>query len=191
MPAIADLNDLFNDMLRDIYYAEKKIYKTLPKLAKAVKKNTPALAQAFEKHHEETEGQVERLEQVFNIIGKKASAKKCEAIEGILEEGDELIKNCDCPSTLAAGLLAGAQAVEHYEIARYGTLIAWAKLLGYDDAADLLQETLDQEKNTDSSLNELAVDKINQAALDAMKSSDESNEDKEEPSSRPNHRRAA
>jgi ferritin-like metal-binding protein YciE len=185
MPAIADLNDLFTDMLKDIYYAEKKILKTLPKLAKAVKKDTPELAEAFEKHHEETEGQVERLEKVFQVIGKKASAKKCDAIEGILEEGEELMKNAECKCTLAAGLLAGAQAVEHYEMARYGTLVEWAKLLGHDDAADLLQETLDQEENTDKSLTELAKDSVNQAAVDAM------SEDKDEDEDSSKHRRRA
>lgn len=176
MPAIADMNDLFLDMLKDIYYAEKKILKALPKLAKAVKEESPELAQAYEKHFKETEGQVERLEQVFEIIGKKASAKKCEAIEGILEEGEELMKNTDCKCTLVAGLLAGAQAVEHYEMARYGTLVEWAKLLGHEDAADLLQETLDQEENTDETLTKLAKDGINQKAIDAMSKDDEEEE---------------
>src|ERR1700760_1251949 len=114
MPSIISLPDLFEDMLKDIYYAEKKILKALPKMAKKLGEDSD-LAAAFQKHFKETEGQVERLEKVFKIIGKTASGKKCEAIEGILEEGDELIKNAECKCTLAAGLLAGAQAVEHYE----------------------------------------------------------------------------
>ncbi len=186
MPAISDLNDLFADMLKDIYYAEKKILKTLPKLAKAVGKDSP-LAAAFEKHREETEGQVKRLEQVFGIIDQKPKAKKRDAIEGILKEGDTLMKEVDCKATMRAGLLAGAQAVEHYEIARYGTLIEWAKLLGHQDAAELLEETLEQEKHTDSLLNEMAVQDINQAAVDAM-SEDDEDEEKSHP---PTRRRAA
>jgi len=187
MPVIADLNDLFADMLKDIYYAEKKILKTLPKLAKAVGKDSP-LAAAFEKHRQETEGQVKRLEQVFGIIDQKPKAKKCDAIEGILKEGDALIKEVDCKATLRAGLLAGAQAVEHYEIARYGTLVEWAKRLGRQDAAELLEETLEQEKNTDSSLNEMAVKEINQAAVDAL---DEDEEEEEKKPRTPSRRRAA
>ena len=156
----------------------KEVLKTLPKLAKSVKKDTPELAEAFEKHHDETEGQIERLEQVFKIIDTKASGKKCDAIEGILKEGDELMKHTKCKQTLAAGLLAGAQAVEHYEVARYGTLVAWAKLLGHDDAAELLEETLDEEKSTDKASNELAMEHINQAALDAMSEEEEEDLDK-------------
>src|ERR1700685_4008088 len=117
MTTITNLNDLFLDMLKDIYYAEKKILKALPKMAKALAKDEPELSQAFKKHEQETVGQVKRLEQVFSIIGKKPAAKKCEAIEGILKEGDELMSEVECKCTLAGGLLAGAQAVEHYEIA--------------------------------------------------------------------------
>lgn len=186
MPAIADLEDLFIDMLRDIYYAEKKILRALPKLAKATRKETPELSEAFEKHADETQGQIERLEQVFEIIGRKPSGKKCAAIEGILEEGEELMQNVDCKCTLAAGLLAGAQAVEHYEMARYGTLVEWARELGHDDAADLLQETLDQEKDTDNALNELAVDHVNQAALSAMNEDEEDEDEDQEESDNDN-----
>ncbi len=194
MPAIADLEDLFTDMLRDIYYAEKKILRALPKLARAVRKETPELSEVFEKHAEETQGQVERLEQVFEIIGRKATGKKCAAIEGILAEGEELMQNAECKCTLAVGLLAGAQAVEHYEVARYGTLVEWARLLGHDDAADLLQETLDQEKDTDSALSELALDHVNQAAVDQMGETEDEDEDEsgnEQPSYSRSRRSAA
>ncbi len=188
MPAVKNLSDLFLEMLKDIYYAEKKILKALPKMAKAVGKDTD-LAQAFEKHREQTVGQIERLEQVFEIIGKKPKAKKCEAIEGLSKEADELMEEVDCNATLQAGLLAGAQAVEHYEIARYGTLVEWAKLLGHDDAAELLEETLEEEKETDELLTEMAADEINQRAADVEKSSsededEESEEDEKETSSR-------
>ena len=167
MTTIKNLNDLFVDMLKDIYYAEKKILKALPKMEKAVGKDSK-LAIAFNKHFHETEGQVERLEQVFELIGEKPKGKTCDAIEGLTEEAEELMKNVDCIATMQAGLLAGAQAVEHYEMARYGTLVTWAKLLGHNDAAKLLQETLDQEKSTDKALNDMAVREINQSALDAM-----------------------
>lgn len=197
MPAtITDLEDLFLDMLRDIYYAEKKILRALPKMARAVRKETPELAEAFEKHCDETGGQVDRLERVFEIFGKRATGKKCAAIEGILEEGEELIQSVDCKCTLSAGLLAGAQAVEHYEMARYGTLVEWARLLDQDEAADLLQETLDQEKDTDSALNELALDHVNQAAVETMteegseNDQDDDNSSSEASYSRPRRRAA-
>ena len=172
MSTVTTLNDLFMDMLKDIYYAEKKILKALPKMQKAVGKGSK-LAGAFEKHYHETEGQVQRLEQVFEIMGQKPKGKTCDAIEGLTAEAEDLMKHCDCKATLEAGLLAGAQAVEHYEMARYGTLVAWASLLGHDDAADLLQETLDQEKNTDKSLNDLAESEINQKALEAQEDGEE------------------
>lgn len=176
MPAITELNDLFVDMLKDIYYAEKKILKALPKMAKAVGKDSD-LAAAFLTHCEETEGQIERLEQVFELIGEKAKGKKCAAIEGLTEEADELMDEVESKEVLQAGLLAGAQAVEHYEIARYGTLVEWAKLLGHDDAAELLLETLEEEKKTDSLLNEMAIDEINQLALGG---DDEEGDDEDE-----------
>jgi len=177
-----NLSDLFLDMLRDIYYAEKKILKALPKMAKKLGYDSD-LAVAFEKHRQETEGQVERLEQVFQIIGEKPKAKKCEAIEGISEEADELMSEVKCKDTLEAGLLAGAQAVEHYEIARYGTLVEWARLLGHEEAVELLQQTLEEEKKTDTILNKMAVEAINQKAMEAERSREE--DDKQ------NHRQAA
>jgi ferritin-like metal-binding protein YciE len=122
-----DLSALFLDTLKDIYYAEKQIYKALPKMAKAA--NSDQLRAAFEKHHDETEGQIERLEQVFELLGKPARGKKCDAIEGILDEGKEIMEEYEGEPALDAGLLAAAQAVEHYEISRYGTLKTWASKL--------------------------------------------------------------
>jgi ferritin-like metal-binding protein YciE len=159
------LEDLFEDTLKDIYYAEKKILAALPKMAKAA--DSDDLRAAFEKHHEETEGQIERLEQVFAAIEKKPAGKKCPAIEGIIEEGQEIIKEFKGSPALDAGMLAAAQAVEHYEISRYGTLRAWAEELGLDDAVDLLQETLDEEEATDEALTELAKAAVNSAAEQA------------------------
>src|ERR1700749_3268678 len=153
MPA-KDLSALFLDTLKDIYYAEKQIYKALPKMAKAAQ--SPALKAAFEKHHDETEGQIERLEQVFELIEKPARGKKCDAIEGILEEGTEIMTEYKGEPALDAGLLAAAQAVEHYEISRYGTLKTWATKLGLKDAVKLLDETLAEEKKSDDALTKLA-----------------------------------
>ena len=156
------LDDLFHDTLKDIYFAEKKILSTLPKMAKAAQ--SEELKAAFEKHHGETEGQISRLEQVFELIEEKPQGKKCAAIEGILEEGQEIIKEYKGSPALDAGLVSAAQAVEHYEIARYGTLRTWAEEMGLDDAAKLLQETLDEEEATDQSLTELAEAVVNQEA---------------------------
>jgi ferritin-like metal-binding protein YciE len=157
-----NLNDLFLDTLKDIYYAEKQIYKSLPKMAKAAQ--SPELQAAFEKHHDETEGQIERLEQVFELLGKPARGKKCDAIEGILDEGKEIMDEYDGASALDAGLLAAAQAVEHYEISRYGTLSAWAGKLGMDDAVKLLDQTLAEEKKTDDTLSKIATTAVNAEA---------------------------
>jgi len=154
------LDELFHDTLKDIYYAEKKILSALPKMAKAAQ--NADLRAAFEKHKDETEGQVARLEQVFELIEEKPQGKKCAAIEGILEEGQEIIKEYKGSPALDAGLLAAAQAVEHYEISRYGTLRTWAEELGLDDAMKLLQETLDEEEATDEALTELAEQVVNQ-----------------------------
>ena len=154
------LEDLFYETLKDIYFAEKKILTALPKLAKAA--NSEDLKAAFEKHIEETEGQVERLEQVFELIEKPARGKTCPAILGLVEEGQEVSKEFKNSPALDAGLLAGAQAVEHYEISRYGTLIAWAEQLGLKEAVELLQETLDEEKATDEALTELAEASLNE-----------------------------
>ena len=132
------LDELFHDTLKDIYFAEKKILATLPKMAKAA--DSEELKAAFEKHHGETEGQIERLEQVFAAIDKKPQGKTCAAIVGITDEGAEIMQDYKGSSALDAGLLAAAQAVEHYEISRYGTLIAWAEELGLDDVVSLLRE---------------------------------------------------
>jgi ferritin-like metal-binding protein YciE len=156
------LDELFHDTLKDIYFAEKKILSTLPKMAKAAQNEE--LKAAFEKHRGETEGQVERLEQVFTMIEKKPQGKTCDAIVGITDEGAEIMKKYKGSPALDAGLLAAAQAVEHYEISRYGTLKAWAEELGLNDAAELLQETLDEEEATDEALTEIAKSAINQQA---------------------------
>jgi len=156
------LKDLFHDTLKDIYFAEKKILTTLPKLAKAARSND--LKAAFEKHRTETEGHVERLEQVFAIIDEKPQGKTCAAILGITEEGAEIMEEYKGSPALDAGLLAAAQAVEHYEISRYGTLRTWAEEMGLDDAADLLQETLEEEEATDEALTEIAKTAVNQEA---------------------------
>jgi ferritin-like metal-binding protein YciE len=137
-----DLNDLFLDTLKDIYFAEKQILKALPKMAKAA--SSDKLRAAFEKHHDETEGQVDRLEQIFELLDKPARGKTCDAIMGILDEGKEIMDEYKGCEALDAGLLAAAQAVEHYEISRYGTLKQWAKQLGMKDAVRLLDETLQQ-----------------------------------------------
>ncbi len=153
------LDKLFEDTLRDVYYAEKAILKNLPKMAK--KCNSTELASAFEAHIKETEGQVERLEQIFEMIGKAPRGKRCPAIDGLAEEAGEIMQEAKDDMVRDAGMLAAAQAVEHYEIARYGTLIAWADKLGLSDAVPLLRETLDQEKLTDKKLTKLAESEIN------------------------------
>lgn len=156
------LDDLFLDTLKDIYYAERQILKALPKMAKAA--TSPELKAGFEQHHTETEGQVERLQQVFDILGKPARGKTCDAILGILEEGKEIMDEYKGAVALDAGLVAAAQAVEHYEIARYGTLVTWAKQLGHNDIAELLSATLEEEKSTDSKLTKLATSAVNAKA---------------------------
>jgi ferritin-like metal-binding protein YciE len=156
------LEDLFHDTLKDIYFAEKKILTALPKMARAAQSDE--LRAAFEKHHAETEGQVERLEQVFGLIGKRAQGKTCDAIVGIVEEGQEVMKEYKGSPALDAGLLAGAQAVEHYEISRYGTLKTWADELGLRDAVRLLDATLQEEKKTDATLTAIAESVVNQEA---------------------------
>jgi ferritin-like metal-binding protein YciE len=156
------LEDLFHETLKDIYYAEKKILTALPKMAKAAQSDE--LQAAFEKHEAETEGQVERLERVFELIEQPAKGKTCVAINGIIDEGKEVMKEFRGTPALDAGLLAAAQAVEHYEISRYGTLKAWAKKLGMSDAVKLLDETLKEEKATDELLTRLAEDSLNQKA---------------------------
>lgn len=157
------LETLFHDTLKDIYYAERKILKSLPKMQRAAQ--SPELKAAFEKHREETEGQIERLQQVFELIGKPARGKTCDAIEGILAEGEEIMDEYKGKAALDAGLLAAAQAVEHYEITRYGTLKRWAQVLGMDEAVRLLDETLQQESQTDEDLTALADAAVNEEAL--------------------------
>ena len=159
---LKQLDELFHDTLKDIYYAEKKILGALPKMAKAAQNED--LRAAFEKHKTETEGQIDRLEQVFALIEEKPQGKKCAAIEGILDEGQEIIKEYKGAPALDAGLVSAAQAVEHYEIARYGTLRTWAEELGLNQAMKLLQQTLDQEEATDRALTELAEAVVNQEA---------------------------
>lgn len=156
------LNDLFIDTLKDIYYAEKQILKALPKMAKAA--SSPELKAAFEKHRDETETHVERLTQVFEIAGKAPRGKTCDAILGIIEEGKEIIEDYADSPALDAGLVASAQAVEHYEMTRYGTLKTWAAQLGLKDAADLLDQTLREEETTDQLLTKLGVAMINKSA---------------------------
>jgi ferritin-like metal-binding protein YciE len=156
------LDELFHDTLKDIYFAEKKILSTLPKMAKAAQ--SEKLKAAFEKHYTETEGQIERLEKVFAVIEKKPQGKTCAAIVGITDEGAEIMEEYKGSPALDAGLLGAAQAVEHYEISRYGTLIAWAEELGLDDAVSLLEETLEEEEATDEALTEIAKTAINQKA---------------------------
>ena len=155
------MNDLFLHVLKDIYYAEKQILKALPKMEKAAE--TPELKQALEHHRGETEGQVERLEQVFGEIDKPARGEKCEAIMGIISEGEDVMKKGD-PGVVDAGLIASAQAVEHYEIARYGTLIAWAEQLGLSNSVALLKKTLEEEKAADKKLTQIAEASVNRKA---------------------------
>ena len=156
------LKDLFHDTLKDIYFAEKKIMSALPKMAKAAQSDE--LRAAFEKHLEETEDQVERLESVFEELGETARGKTCDAIMGILDEGKEIMSEYKGAPALDAGLLAAAQAVEHYEISRYGTLITWADELGLKKASQLLKETLAEEKKTDQTLTGIAKSVVNAEA---------------------------
>lgn len=153
------LDDLFHDTLKDIYFAEKKIIAALPKMAKAAE--SPELKEAFEMHRVESEGHVKRLEQVFVLIDAKPQAKTCDAILGIIKEGEGIIEDYKGSPALDPALLAVAQAVEHYEISRYGTLKCWAEELGIDGAAKLLDATLQEEKKTDALLSEMATSVIN------------------------------
>ena len=159
------LKELFHDTLKDIYFAEKKILTALPKMAKAAQ--SAELQAAFEKHEGETEQQVSRLEQVFKSIGETPKGKTCDAIMGILDEGKEIMDEYKGMPALDAGLLAAAQAVEHYEISRYGTLKCWAGELGYKDAVKLLDATLNEEKKTDAALTQLAEGEVNMHAEQA------------------------
>jgi ferritin-like metal-binding protein YciE len=162
MPSDKTLQDLFQDTLKDIYFAEKKILTALPKMAKAAQ--SEELRAAFEKHESETQEHVSRLEKVFEEIDAPPRGKTCEAIVGIIEEGQEVMKEYKGKPALDAGLLAAAQAVEHYEIARYGTLKTWASELGLNDAVRLLEATLGEEKKTDETLTRIAESAVNQHA---------------------------
>ena len=159
------LHDAFIDELRDAYDAEKQLLKALPKLAKA--STSPALRQAFTTHREETQGQIERLEQVFASLDEKVRGKHCDGIAGIIEEGKSVMSEDFEGSTLDACLIAAGQRAEHYEMAAYGTLVAWARTMGHHKAGDLLQQILDEEKAADEKLSSLAEDGINQEAADA------------------------
>jgi ferritin-like metal-binding protein YciE len=159
---VENLSDLFLHTVKDIYFAEKQIVKALPKMVKAA--DSAELAKAFESHLEETKEQVKRLEEVFKLLGKKPEGEECPAIEGILEEAEELMKEIKDPDTRDAAMIAAAQAVEHYEITRYGTLASWAELLGEKDAAKLLSATLKEEHSADSKLSKLAESKLNKQA---------------------------
>jgi ferritin-like metal-binding protein YciE len=157
-----DLHELFHETLKDIYFAEKKILSALPKMAKAAQSED--LKAAFEKHETETEEHVARLEKVFEEIEQAPRGKSCDAIIGIIEEGQEVMKEFKGAAALDAGLLAAAQAVEHYEIARYGTLKTWAAELGLNQAVKVLERTLAEEKKTDETLTQLAESQVNEHA---------------------------
>jgi ferritin-like metal-binding protein YciE len=160
--AMTSLQDLFTHHLKDMYYAEKKLVKALPKMAK--KAGDQHLRSAFEEHQRQTEEHVTRLEQVFQQIGEKASGKTCEAIDGIVKEGEELMSEAKQGEAMDAGLIAAAQAAEHYEIARYGTLASWAKMLDMPEAEKILHKTLEEEKKTDEKLSKLAMEQVNRKA---------------------------
>ncbi len=160
--AIETLDDLFLHTLKDVLYAERKILKALPKMeSKATDKK---LKSALMSHRDETEGQILRLEEVFEILGKPARGAKCDAMVGLLEEAESLMSEISDPETMDAAIISLSQAVEHYEIARYGTLVAWAKQLGHTKAAALFKETLDQEYGADKLLSKLAEQHLNAAA---------------------------
>ncbi len=159
---IETLEDLFNHTLEDIYYAENKLVKALPKMAKA--SDSAALSKAFLGHLEETKEHVAHLEQVFKTLGRKAKATECPAIKGILEEGDELMSEIKDKDTRDAAMIAAGQAAEHYEITRYGTLVSWAKLLGHKDVVAILEKTLKEEYAADDKLTKLAEGRLNKEA---------------------------
>lgn len=160
--SLRSLDDLFTHFVRDMYYAEKQVLKTLPKMAR--KADSAELREAFEHHREETEGQIANLEKVFEMLDLRPRGVTCQAIEGILDEGKEIMEEATDADTRDAGMIAAAQAVEHYEITRYGTMIAWANRLEMKDAASLLQANLDQEYAADQKLSKLAETKLNREA---------------------------
>ena len=171
------LNDLFEETLKDVYFAENAILKALPKMAQ--KASSKDLKAAFTEHAQETEGQVKRLDKVFKLIGKKPEGKECPALKGLVQETEELMSEAKNADVLDAGLIGCAQAVEHYEMARYGTLCAWAEQLEMGDAVELLEETLDEEKAADKKLTKLAESSINESA-----DSEDDDDDKKPASSR-------
>ena len=178
MAEAGTLHDAFMDELRDLYDAEKQLIKALPKLAKA--STNDELRTAFESHLEETRGQVERLEEVFGSLDEKVRGKHCDGIAGIIEEGKSIMEEDFDEATMDACLIAAGQRAEHYEMAAYGTLVAWARAMGHDEAADLLQQTLDEEKAADEKLSSLAEGGVNQEAADAHSDSENESEDEEE-----------
>jgi ferritin-like metal-binding protein YciE len=178
MAEAGTLHDAFLEELRDTYDAEKQLTKALPKLAKAA--SSADLRAAFESHLRETQEQIQRLEQVFESLDEKARGKHCEGMAGIIEEGSAIIEEDFEDATMDACLIAAAQRAEHYEMAAYGTLVAWANGMGHTEAASLLQETLDEEKAADQKLNAIAEGGINQEAADAAHPSDEEDESEEE-----------
>jgi len=186
MAEAGTLHDAFIDELRDTYDAEKQLTKALPKLAKAA--TSPELRSAFETHLEETRGHIERLEQVFESIDEKPRGKHCDGIAGIIEEGKSIMGEEFDEATMDACLIAAGQRAEHYEMAAYGTLVAWARGMGHEEAANLLQEILDEEKATDEKLSALAEGGINQEAASAAhpdEDEDEEDEDEEDEDSQP------
>jgi ferritin-like metal-binding protein YciE len=172
------LNDLFVDQIKDLYSAENQLVKALPKMAKAA--SNEDLAAGFEQHLEQTREQVTRLEKICQALGVTPKGKKCVAMEGLIEEGKELLEEDAAERVLDAGLIAAAQKVEHYEIAAYGTVRTWAEQLGMDDAVELLQQTLDEEKQTDDKLTELAKSTINEEAEEGSEGSKEEESDEDE-----------
>jgi len=171
------LHSAFINELRDTYDAEKQLTKALNKLAKAA--SSPVLKEAFQTHLEETQGQIERLEQVFASLDEKVRGKHCDGIAGIIEEGKSVMEEDFDEATMDACLIAAGQRAEHYEMAAYGTLVAWARVMGHDEAADLLQETLDEEKATDEKLSSLAEGGINQSAAEMGQDEEEESEEEE------------
>ena len=162
---IKTLNDLFVHMLQDVYYAEHQAIKTMPQMIE--KTSTPELKQVFESHLAETHTQIARLERVFAMHGEPVKSVDCAAMDGIIKEAKEIISDCDDPKVLDAAMLSSAQAIEHYEMTRYGTLIALARQLGRDDCAGVLAETLDEEKAADKKLSDIAGRSVNQQAAAA------------------------
>jgi ferritin-like metal-binding protein YciE len=178
MAEAGTLHDAFIDELRDTYDGERQLTKALAKLAKAA--TAPELKEAFQSHLEETQGQIQRVDQVFEALEEKARGKHCDGIAGIIEEGKAIMEEDFDDATMDACLIAAGQRAEHYEMAAYGTLVAWARALGHDEAAELLQQTLDEEKAADEKLSGLAEGGINQSAADASRPEDESDDSQDE-----------